>query len=299
MRTISGIVADGRDGARVYDVLRGQMGLSDGCVRRAKHIEGGILLDGQPTWANARVKAGQRLELAYDAPGLPGSATDIAPEPGPVQVVYADDDLVVVDKPAGLVMYPGPSHAAGTLANRLAGWLQDRGRRCGLQAVHRLDAGTSGLVAFALHSFAKERLQVQLHGEFTREYLAVCEGVPDPPAGVVDVPLGRVSRSPNVFGVMPDGKPSVTRYEVLRVSGGEDGARALLSLRLETGRTHQIRIHLAHIGHPLVGDATYGRASGDIAWPALHSHRIAFIHPVTGVSLAFEQPLPPDMSALL
>ena len=301
MRTVSCIADAAHDGARVYDVLREQLGASDGCVRRAKHIEGGLLLDGQPTWSNARVQAGQEVALAIEAPGLAGCSTDIAREDGPVAVVYADDDVLVVEKPADLVMYPSPSHPGGTLANRLAGWLAAQGRCCGLQAAHRLDRGTSGLVAFALNSYAKDRLQAQLHTDaFAREYLAVCEGWPDPCAGVVEVPLGKISTSPNVFGVVPDGKPATTRYQVVERGNAPDGSRcALVRLRLETGRTHQIRIHMAHIGHPLVGDDAYGTPSPAIARPALHSARLAFDHPVTGTHLELESPLPADMARLL
>jgi len=301
MRTVSCIVDAAYDGTRVYDVLREQLGASDGCVRRAKHIEGGLLLDGQPTWTNAHVKAGQEVALAIEAPGLAGSSTDIAPEDGPVSVVYTDDDVLVVEKPADLVMYPGPSHPGGTLANRLVGWLAARGRQCGLQAAHRLDRGTSGLVAFALNSYAKDRLQTQLHTEaFEREYLAVCKGWPSPSEGVVEVPLGKLSTSPNVFGVVPDGKPAITRYRVVERAESPAGGRcALVRLRLETGRTHQIRIHMAHIGHPLVGDDAYGTPSSAIARPALHSARLAFDHPVTGARLEFDSPLPADMARLL
>ena len=304
MRTISCIVDEVHDGTRVYDVLRGQLGASDGCVRRAKQVEGGILLDGQPAFANKRVAVGQEVALAIDAPDMPGSASELAPEFDPVHVVHADDDLLVVDKPAGLVMYPSPSHSTGTLANRLAGWLVETGRRGGLHAVHRLDRGTSGLVVFALHSFAKERLQAQLHtGAFARAYQAVCEGIPVPPAGTIDAPLDRLTRNPSTFGVAPNGKQAVTHYMVRETvpapADAPVAAWSLVDLRLETGRTHQIRIHLAHIGCPLVGDATYGSASPRIDRPALHSSALSIVHPVTAEHLSFATPLPPDMAQLL
>ena len=301
MRMVCCIVDGAFDGARVYDVLRAQLGVSDGCVRRAKHVAGGIQLDGVPARANAPVRAGQQVALAIDAPGMPGSATDMAPQAGTVDVVHCDDDVLVVDKPAGLVMYPSPGHPDGTLANQVAAWLLAQGRRCGLHAVQRLDAGTSGLVVFALHSFAKERLAAQLHTDaFVREYAAVCEGWMEPDAGTIDVPVGLLSRSPNVFGVTREGKSAVTHYQVVergRTLVGEPCS--LVRLRLETGRTHQIRIHLAHVGHPLVGDDAYGCASSLIARPALHSQQVVFAHPVTGERVACESPLPPDIAALL
>ncbi|MDO4533507.1 MAG: RluA family pseudouridine synthase [Coriobacteriia bacterium] len=289
------------DGMRVYDVLRVQLGASDGSVRRAKHLPAGLLLDGETTWTKARVRTGQEVSLVIDAPGMAGSSTDLVPEEGPVQVVFADDDVLVVEKPAGIVMYPSPGHPDGTLANRVAGWLRDRGRQCGLHAVHRLDRETSGLVVFALNSYAKDRVQDQLHTDaFVREYRAVCVGWPATDAGTIDAPLGKRSTSPNVFGVLPDGKPAFTHYQVLcRGNGPQGQPRALVGVRLETGRTHQIRIHLAHIGHPLVGDAAYGSASADIDRAALHSAYLAFTHPITGRHMQFGSPMPPDMRALL
>ena len=298
---VSCIVDAAFDGMRVYDVLRVQLGASDGSVRRAKHVPEGLLLDGKPTWTKARVQTGQELSLVIDAPGMAGSSTDLVPEQGEVQVAYADDDVLVVEKPAGLVMYPSPGHSNGTLANRVAGWLRDQGRQCGLHAVHRLDRETSGLVVFALNSYVKDRVQDQLHTDaFAREYRAVCVGWPAADAGSIDAPLGKLSTSPNVFGVLPDGKPALTHYEVLcRGKGPQRQPRALVGVRLETGRTHQIRIHLAHIGHPLVGDAAYGRASADIDRAALHSAHLAFTQPVTGKHLQLDAPMPPDMRALL
>ena len=339
MRMISHTVGDVPPETTLYQVLRGDMGVSDASVRRAKHVPGGILLDGRPAWVNVPVQAGQVVELVVDSPDLAGSTTDIAPEEASVELLYADDDIAVVDKPAGLVMYPSPGHPDGTLANRLAGWLQRKGRSCGLHAVHRLDRGTSGAVVFAFNSFSKERLQAQLHTDaFVREYLAICEGVPAKARGWVEAPIGVLSRRPNIYGVSPDGKPARTHYEVVgawrtpqvrhvrasvRASGGaagegapadadaskptclvgapgvQSGGLSLVKLKLETGRTHQIRIHMAHIGCPLLGDGAYGSPSRLISRPALHSRHLALRHPVTGRTLEFDSGLPPDMSQLI
>ena len=298
---IACIVEPAYDGTRVYDVLRQRLRVSDGCVRRAKQVDGGVRVDGMSVRVNEKVRAGQTVALAYDAPGLPGSATDMEPEFSAVRMLHVDAGLLVVDKPAGIVMYPSPGHARGTLANRVAGWLKARGMAGGLQAVHRLDAGTSGIAVFARHSLAKERLQQQLHtGAFAREYLAVCSGWLEADVGTIDAPLGKVSTSPNAFGVVPDGKPALTRFWVVRRLTAPDGSRcSLVRVRLETGRTHQIRIHFSHAGHPLVGDETYGAASALIARPALHSHHVALAHPITGARIVAESPLPPDMQALV
>ena len=163
--------------------------------------------------------------------------------------------------------------------------------------VHRLDRGTSGLLAVAKHAHAQEVLKNQLHtAAFRREYLAVCRGAPSPAAGVVDAPLGPKPGSLVEQMVRPDGKPARTRYETLAVYGG----RALLRLELDTGRTHQIRVHLAHLGHPLLGDFLYGAEEPDlIPRPALHSWRLALRHPITGKELLFTAPVPADMAGLL
>ncbi len=163
--------------------------------------------------------------------------------------------------------------------------------------VHRLDKGTSGLLVVAKHAHAQDQLRCQLHtDQFRRTYLAVCEGVPDPPAGVVDAPLGRVPESLIQQEVRPDGLPARTHYETLASVQG----RALLRLVLETGRTHQIRVHMAYIGHPLTGDFLYGTEAPEvIPRPALHSAELSFRHPVTKEQMTFSQPMPEDMRRLL
>ena len=163
--------------------------------------------------------------------------------------------------------------------------------------VNRLDRGTTGLLAAAKHPHAQEVLKNQLHtADFRRTYLAVCEGVPQPAEGVIDVPMGPKPGSLMEQQVRPDGKPARTRYRVLSVRGG----RALVQLELDTGRTHQIRVHMAHIGHPLTGDFLYGTEDRAlIPRPALHSARLTLRQPITGQVLSFTVPLPEDMQRLL
>ena len=163
--------------------------------------------------------------------------------------------------------------------------------------MQRLDRGTSGLMVVAKHPHAQERLKRQLHTpDFRRVYLAVCDGVPEPPEGVIDAPLGRAPGSLIARRVDPAGQEAVTRYRVLRAGQG----RALVELELDTGRTHQIRVHMAHIGHPLTGDFLYGtEAHSLISRPALHSAKLSLLHPVTGEPMAWEQPLPEDMKRLI
>ena len=176
-------------------------------------------------------------------------------------------------------------------------YYQKQGVFADYHPVHRLDKGTSGLMVVAKHPHAQERLKEQLHtGAFRRIYLAVCEGRPEPEAGVVDAPIGRVEGSLLAREVRADGQPARTRYRVLRTGAG----RALLRLELETGRTHQIRVHMAHLGHPLTGDFLYGTEdTALIRRPALHSAGLELVQPLTGVLIRLCVPLPEDMERLL
>ena len=219
------------------------------------------------------------------------------PNDGPVNIRYEDDDLLVVDKPPGLAVHPCAGSWEDSLGARLVHYYQKIGLRADFHPVHRLDKGTSGLMVVAKHPAAQHILTQTLHsGDFLREYLAVCRGCPFPRSGVVDAPLGRTDTSYIRQEVRPDGKPARTHYEVI-----EQGERfSLLRLRLETGRTHQIRVHMAYLGHPLAGDFLYGTEDPAlISRPALHSARLELKQPFTGVRLAFEAPLPEDMKHIL
>ena len=227
----------------------------------------------------------------------PERRSGILPAPGPLDIVYEDGDVVVLNKAPGVPVHPGPGHYSDTVGNYLLHYYDQEGAEGDFHPVHRLDRGTSGLLVVARHPHAQEVLKEQLHTDgFRREYLAVCQGVPEPPAGTVDAPLGPKPGSLVEQMVRPDGKPARTHYEV--VKAGENCA--LVRLVLDTGRTHQIRVHLAHLGHPLVGDFLYGTEEPDrIPRPALHSHRLTFRHPITGQEMAFTAPVPPDMRRLM
>ena len=280
-------------GAKVDTLLRKRLGLSGTVVRRIKWLEDGILLDGVRVHTDFRPAAGQVLSARLSDPER---NSGIVPAPGPLDIVYEDGDLIVLNKAPGVPVHPGPGHFDDTLGNFLMDYYEKTGQEGDFHPVHRLDRGTSGLLAAAKHPHAQEVLKRQLHTEgFRRVYLAVCEGVPDPPAGVIDAPLGPKPGSLMEQMVRPDGKPARTRYGVLRRWGG----RALASLELETGRTHQIRVHMAHIGHPLTGDFLYGTEDKAlIGRPALHSGYLSFLHPITKEKLQFSTPLPQDMARL-
>ncbi len=281
-------------GRRVDSLLRHELGLAGSVIRHVKRVPGGITLDGVEVYTAKLVQAGQVLSVLV---GDTERRSIVVSVPGPLDVVYEDADLVVVDKAPGMLVHPGHGHFDDTLGNYLLWHYDQEGETADLHPVHRLDKGTSGLLVVAKHGHAQEVLKKQLHTPlFRRVYLAVCDGAPQPPAGVVDAPIGMVPGSLLAREVRPDGQAARTRYETVE----RHGQRTLLRLELETGRTHQIRVHMAHIGCPLTGDFLYGvENKALISRPALHSHALSFRHPVTGEELSFTSPLPADMAALL
>ncbi|MGI5962141.1 MAG: RluA family pseudouridine synthase [Lawsonibacter sp.] len=280
-------------GIKVDTLLKKQLGLSGTLVRRVKWLEDGILLDGVRVNTRACPQIGQVLSVRLSDPER---HSGILPVPGPLDIVYEDPDLLLLNKAPGVPVHPGPGHFSDTLGNFLLDYYDKTGVEGDFHPIHRLDRGTSGLLLVAKHPHAQEILKRQLHTPmFRREYLALCQGIPSPLSGVVDVPLGPREGSLVEQMVRPDGKPARTHYRVL--DAGTDSA--LLHLILDTGRTHQIRVHMAHLGHPLLGDFLYGKEDPScISRPALHSWRLSFQHPITGQPQSFIAPLPQDMRRL-
>jgi 23S rRNA pseudouridine1911/1915/1917 synthase len=260
-----------------------------------------VQLDDAPVPVRSRrVAAGQWLEVAVPERAAGGGA---ALEPDPtveVPVVAADEAVIVVDKPPGLVVHPGAGHATGTLVQGLLARFPELAEvgepeRPGI--VHRLDVGTSGLLVVARTPAAYRSLVDQLASHTVeRRYLALVWGTVQSDAGLVDAPIGRAAADPTQMAVAAGGRPARTRYQVLERFTNPVEA-TLLECRLETGRTHQVRVHLAAIGHPVVGDARYGgqRESLPAERPFLHAHRLAFDHPTDGRRCRYESPLPPDL----
>ena len=242
-------------------------------------------------------------EVEVDAGDAPGPVVVADPSVS-FAVVHEDGDVVVVDKSAGMVVHPGAGHATGTLVHGLVARYPEiaavgAADRPGI--VHRLDRDTSGLLVVARTEQARRRLVAALAGrDVERVYLALVAGLPESDAGMVDAPVGRSSREPSRMAVSAKGKEARTRYAVEQ--RWARSAVALLRCRLETGRTHQIRVHLAAIGHPVLGDATYfsgRRPPVEVPRLFLHATRLAFAHPVSGLPMAFESPLPDDLAAVL
>jgi 23S rRNA pseudouridine1911/1915/1917 synthase len=258
---------------------------------------GAVRVDGRSVAKSHRLVAGATIELA----GEPESPEPPGPEPVDFDVRYEDGDVLVVVKPTGIVVHPGAGREHGTLAHGLLHRYPEIARigdprRPGI--VHRLDRETSGLLVVARSPVAYERLVAALAARrVDRRYLALVWGTPEPPRAIVDAPIGRSDARRTRMAVRVAGKEARTAYEVLE----ELGPAALLACTLETGRTHQIRVHLAAIGHPVVGDAPYGGARPGITAPRvmLHAGRLAFDHPATAEPLAFEEPPPEDFAGAL
>jgi 23S rRNA pseudouridine1911/1915/1917 synthase len=211
--------------------------------------------------------------------------------PGPVDVVYEDEDLILLNKPAGIAVHPSHGHYRDTLANFLQYYLAQKGNFAPVRAVGRLDKETSGIVVFAKNQLTAARLGSR-KDSIQKEYLALVHGHFQDKEGLIDAPIARVTGELNKMEVATHGKPARTHYQVQKECGDD----TLLSLHLDTGRTHQIRVHMASIGHPLVGDQIYGTtADPGFSRAALHCFRVKITHPYTGELLKFEVPLPADM----
>ena len=259
---------------------------------------GRVRLDGTPVATRSRrVEPGQRLEVDVEPPGTPGLTPDPSVE---VPLVDVDDSVLVVDKPAGLVVHPGAGHSTGTLVQGLLARfpeIEGVGEPDRPGIVHRLDAGTSGLLVVARTQAAYESLVAQLSSRTVeRRYLALAWGSFEAEGGLIDAPVGRSAKDPTAMAVAAGGRAARTRYRVIQRFHTPVDA-TLVECSLETGRTHQIRVHLAAIGHPVVGDRRYRGQRGSLPAdrPFLHAYRLAFDHPVSGRRCEYESPLPPDL----
>jgi 23S rRNA pseudouridine1911/1915/1917 synthase len=290
------------DGQRLDRVVAMVTGLSRSEVG-ALLAAGAVTVDGTtPAKGSVRLAAGSIVSVTVS--DIVVSTTPEADPGVEVPVVFEDDQVVVVDKPADLVVHPGAGHDGGTLvAGLLARYpeLAQVGDPARPGIVHRLDRGTSGLLVVARTQDAYDALVGQLTARTVdRRYRALVWGHPDSPRGLIDAPIGRSPRHPTRMAVVASGKEARTRYEVERTFTTPTET-ALVVCRLETGRTHQIRVHLAAIGHRVVGDDRYQgvRESIDLHRPFLHAEHLGFDHPTTGERVSFDAPLPPDLQTVL
>ncbi len=259
--------------------------------------EGLVSVDGRQVKPSERVTAGLSVSVTIPPP----ETITLEPEAIPLTIIYQDGDIIVLDKPAGLTVHPAPGHPSGTLVNALLAACPDlRGIAGTLRPgiVHRLDKDTSGLMVVAKNDRAQRALQRQLKERDVRKtYLALARGVPAPREGTIEAPIGRHPKNRKKMAVVADGREATTRYRVREEIAG--GKYSLLEVEPVTGRTHQIRVHLAAVGHPVVGDATYGRPSAAVGRQFLHAHKLAFAMPLGGRTVEFESPLPADLREAL
>ena len=293
MRILTYTVPPEENGRMVKGILRGDLHLSYTLLKSLKWRENAILLNGQSVHVNAIVHTGDVVSVALSE-RAPREDLYCEHTARP-NIVYEDDDLLVLNKPAGVAMHPKTDDAsAPSLAAMLTGYL---GEGSVPHFVSRLDKGASGLLIAAKSGNVHDRLRRALHSDnLRREYRAVAVGAVTPDHGVIDAPIGRADGSIIRRCVCADGLPSLTEYETLQTSE----RFTLLRLRPQTGRTHQLRVHMAYLGYPLAGDWLYGTEDKNlIARPALHSYELWFTQPITGQELHFTAPIPQDMQRLL
>lgn len=292
-RTISYDIDSHSEGLRVEQFLR-RKGYSAQNLSTIKRMPKSILVNGVHYYMKQTLKAGDRLLVRIQETE---SSRNIPPVCAPLSIVYEDEDLIVINKPAGMPIHPSLNNYTNSLANALAWYYQQQGKPFIFRCCNRLDRDTSGLTVVAKHLVSGNILSTMTKKkEVRREYLAVVRGHIVPESGIISAPLAR--KGGTIIERVVDfdrGEPAVTHYHLVREANGHN----LVSLQLETGRTHQIRIHLKHLGFPLVGDYLYNPDMEYISRQALHSFRLSFPHPITEEAMDFTAPLPEDMENIL
>lgn len=276
---------------KIKDLLIDELNFSVRSISKMKRDKN-IYKNGQPSKPTSMAKPGDiiEIEINEEKAGFEGQDLGIA-------IVYEDQDLIVADKPPFMVVHPTKSHFDGTLANAITYHIGRIGEDCRIRFVNRLDMNTSGLVVIAKNSYAHHKLSLDMgQDRVHKEYLAIVEGIISQDSGTLDFPIYRETEDSISRVVDPRGQRSITHYRVLQRL---DGA-SLVNLRLETGRTHQIRVHLSHIGHPIMGDDLYGRPDSSlIDRQALHAYKLIFDQPRLGDRIELKSSLPKDMVGLL
>lgn len=285
MNRLTLTITQERSGQTIKSIMTGELSMSNALLSSLKFRPDGILKNGVQARVTDRVCPGDILSFSI----ADRRKNTAAPQTLEIPILWEDDAFLLLNKPAGVAMY------GGNRPNLAAYFASKWGENCEFHPVNRLDVGTTGILAVTKDGYTHDRLRRLLHTErFQREYLAVAQGIVHPASGIIDQPISRHPFCGTTRAIDPDGLPSRTEYEVLQT--GED--RTLLRLRLHTGRTHQIRVHMASLGHPLVGDRQYGATDLALARPALHSSHIRILHPLTGETVDITAPLPADMGAL-
>ena len=295
-RTIEYTIPESQNGLRVEQFLR-RKGYSRQNLTEIKRMPQSILVNGIHYYMRQTLAAGDHLQVCICETE---SSEKIPPVKLPLNIIYEDEDILVINKPAGMPIHPSMKNYYNSLANALAWYYQDQGKPFIFRCSNRLDRDTSGLTLIAKHSVSGGMLSTMISNKtvsgITREYLAIVKGSVTPPEGTITAPLARKEGSIIERCVdFEKGENAITHYRVL----DEKNGHSLVSLILETGRTHQIRIHMKYLGYPLIGDYLYHPDMEHIRRQALHAWKLSFRHPINGETLAFTAPLPEDMAAVL
>lgn len=288
MRILKFTVPQSYDGSKLLGFLRGEANVSLRLLRNLKTVENGITRNGVHIRTVDKVRAGDVIEISIPEKGHAAEPVEI-----PIDIIYEDADLLVINKPAGLAMHPTHNHQGDTLANAVSWYLQDKQLSGSFRAVGRLDKGTSGVVVCALNPYTAAKLS----GKLEKEYYALADALLEG-SGVIEVPIYRpdAMKTLRACGETETAEYALTRWYAIK----NDGRRTLVRVCPETGRTHQIRVHFAHIGAPLVGDYLYNEdfEKSGINHQLLHCRKVTLEHPVTGEKMSFEAPLPSDFDVL-
>ncbi|MHB8983878.1 MAG: RluA family pseudouridine synthase [Carboxydocellales bacterium] len=286
------VVTEADTGKNVQEILTGPMGISRRMIQKLTRRKA-IIINKKSAFLKRTVKTGDIIKVQIRF----SEQESLTAEVMSLNIVFEDDDLLILNKPPGTAVHPTENDQSGTLANGVAYHFAQQNLATKVRPVHRLDQNTSGVIAFAKNQYAHQHLDSQLRNrELKREYLAVVEGQLQEDKYTIDLPIGRHPSHPTKRMVSPKGEPAVTHLEVMQ----RFAKATLVKLSLETGRTHQIRVHLSHLGHPLWGDRLYGSKSASlIKRQALHALRLTLAHPRSREALIFEAPLPEDIEKLI
>lgn len=281
------IITSEDDGQEIKQILKKHFDFSSRLRNRIKR-NNLLTLNGKDTEGWHRVKTGDIVSII-----LPDEESHFMPQAIPLDIVYEDDDIMLINKQAGLIVHPTKGHPVGTVANALAYYMQEQSKKWKIRFVNRLDMDTSGLLLIAKNAYCQNDISNQMHrNQISKKYIAIVKGIIEEESGTVDMPIGRPDLEDVRRGVMTDGAPSITHYKVIEHLKGH----SLIELILETGRTHQIRVHMSYIGHPVLGDHLYGGENVNLMErQALHAVELSFNHPITKLPVNFKAPVPEDM----
>lgn len=292
-RTIHYKITKESSGFRIEQFLKHQ-GYSSQNLTQIKRMPESVLLNNEHRYMRDILNTGDLLTIRIQETDC---SKNIPPIPLALDIVYEDEDIIVINKPAGMPIHPSMNNYTNSMANALAWYYQQQNKPFIFRCCNRLDRDTSGLTVVAKHLVSANILSCMVRDhKICREYLAIVRGHVTPPCGTIDAPLARkegtiIERTVD----FEQGETAITHYQTL----SEKNGHSLISLHLETGRTHQIRIHMKHLGYPLIGDYLYNPDTEYINRQALHSHKLTFDHPITGKSMCFTAPLPEDMLRVL